>query len=79
MFSADIWGLREKSYEERLIAFSATFLEYSRDTADQIVAYKVLDGLVDLSMGKASISLQKDVYSWLGVPTKRAASPYQEF
>ena len=60
-YTKQLWGLNERSHEKRLIALSTTSLEYSRDTAHLIVTYKVIHRLVDLSIGEASISLQKGV------------------
>ena len=56
------WGtLWEQSYAELLLCLSALSLERSRDLADLLYAYKIIHGLVGLSMDEAGISLQKGV------------------
>ena len=51
-------GPAERPYAERLSCLSALSLECSRDLADLLNVYKIIHGLVGLSMDEAGISLQ---------------------
>ena len=56
-----MWCLRERPYVERLSCLSVLSLEFSRDLADLLYAYKIIHGLVGLSMDEEGISLQVGV------------------
>ena len=57
-YTKRMWGLRERPNTECLSCLSTLSLECSRDLADLLYVYKIIHGLIGLSMDEAGISLQ---------------------